>query len=75
MYCHIRFSDNGIGFDPQYKDKIFDVFQRLNSKDEYSGTGIGLSIVKKIIENHSGVITATSGPGQGATFDIYLPAG
>jgi light-regulated signal transduction histidine kinase (bacteriophytochrome) len=60
-------------FDPQYKDKIFDIFQRLDSKEEYTDTGIGLSVVKKIMENHNGVITATSGQGQGATFGIYLP--
>lgn len=73
MYCHIRFSDNGIGFDPQYSERIFQVFQRLHGKEEYSGTGIGLAIVKKIVENHSGVITATGAVGEGATFDIFLP--
>lgn len=66
--------DNGIGFDPDFSIKIFEVFQKLHSKDEYEGTGIGLSIVKKIIENHHGVITATSEPGKGARFDIYVPA-
>ncbi|MEI9911512.1 MAG: HAMP domain-containing sensor histidine kinase [Bacteroidota bacterium] len=73
-YCHISIADNGIGFDPQYKDQIFEVFQRLHGKEEYSGTGIGLSIVKKIVENHNGIITATSEPGKGTTFDIYIPA-
>ncbi|MEO6040225.1 MAG: PAS domain-containing protein, partial [Saprospiraceae bacterium] len=72
-YCHLSISDNGIGFDPQYKDRIFEVFQRLHGKSEYKGTGIGLAIVKKIVENHNGVITATSELGHGATFDIYLP--
>ena len=72
-YCHISFSDNGIGFDPQYKDRIFEVFQRLYGKDEYDGTGIGLAIVKKIVENHHGVITATGVINEGARFDIYLP--
>ncbi len=72
-YCHISISDNGIGFDPQYKDRIFEVFQRLHGKEEYSGTGIGLSIVKKIVDNHSGLITATGELNRGATFDIYLP--
>ncbi len=73
-YCHISVSDNGIGFDPQYKDRIFEVFQRLHGKEEYKGTGIGLSIVKKIVENHNGVITATGALNQGAVFDIYIPA-
>ncbi|MEQ8471715.1 MAG: PAS domain S-box protein [Marinoscillum sp.] len=72
-YCHISFSDNGIGFEPQYNEKIFDLFQRLHAKNEYIGTGIGLSIVKKIVENHNGVITANGKPDEGATFDIYLP--
>jgi two-component system CheB/CheR fusion protein len=72
-YCHISFSDNGIGFDPQYKNKIFEVFQRLHNREEYVGTGIGLAIVKKIIENHNGFITATGELGKGATFDIYIP--
>ncbi len=73
-YCHLSVADNGIGFDPQYKDRIFEVFQRLHGKEEYSGTGIGLAIVKKIVENHSGVITATGELNKGATFDIYFPA-
>lgn len=72
-YCHISFSDNGIGFDPQYKTKIFEVFQRLHTKEEYAGTGIGLAIVKKIIENHKGAIKAKGELGKGATFDIYIP--
>ena len=73
-YCHITVSDNGIGFDPQYSEKIFDVFQRLHGKEKYNGTGIGLAIVKRIIENHDGVITATSEPKKGTRFDIYIPA-
>ncbi|MEO6405757.1 MAG: PAS domain-containing protein, partial [Ferruginibacter sp.] len=73
-YCHISFQDNGIGFEPHYRHRIFDVFQRLHPKEEYPGTGIGLAIVKKIIENHNGYITASSELGKGATFDIYLPA-
>lgn len=73
-YCHITITDNGIGFDPQYKDQIFEVFQRLHGKKEYEGTGIGLSMVKKIVENHHGIITATSELNKGATFDIYIPA-
>lgn len=72
-YCHISVTDNGIGFEPQYKDRIFEVFQKLHSKEEYEGTGIGLAIVKKIVENHNGIITATSELNKGATFDIYMP--
>ncbi len=74
FYNKISVRDNGIGFDMQYKARIFEVFQRLHTKDEYSGTGIGLAIVKKIVENHSGYLTVDSAPNQGATFDIYIPA-
>ena len=73
MYCHITISDNGIGFEQQYNVKIFELFQRLNSPSEYQGTGIGLAIVKKIVENHHGVIAAHSSYNHGATFDIYIP--
>lgn len=73
-YCHITIADNGIGFDQIYSDKIFELFQRLHHKTAYSGTGIGLAIVKKIIENHNGVITASGIINEGATFDIYIPA-
>jgi two-component system CheB/CheR fusion protein len=72
-YCHISFSDNGIGFEKEFSEKIFEVFQKLHSRDEYAGTGIGLAIVKKIIENHNGVITATSEVNKGTIFDIYIP--
>ena len=72
-YCHIAVKDNGIGFDPEYRERIFGVFQRLHGKDEYDGTGIGLAIVKKIVENHNGIITATGILNIGATFDIYIP--
>ena len=72
-YCHITIKDNGIGFEPEYSEKIFEVFQRLYGKEVYKGTGIGLAIVKKIVENHNGIITATSQLNQGATFDIYIP--
>ncbi len=72
-YCHISITDNGIGFDPLYKDRIFEVFQRLHGKEEYAGTGIGLAIVKKIVDNHNGFITATGQLQKGATFDIYIP--
>jgi signal transduction histidine kinase len=72
-YCHITVTDNGIGFEPIYSEKIFEVFQKLHGKEEYSGTGIGLAIVKKIVENHNGIITATGELNQGATFNIYIP--
>jgi PAS domain S-box-containing protein len=72
-YCHIKISDNGIGFEQQYSSKIFEVFQRLHGKLEYTGTGIGLAIVKKIVDNHNGIITAAGEKNKGATFDIYLP--
>ena len=73
-YCHISIADNGIGFEQQYAKRIFEVFQRLHGKQQYSGTGIGLAIVKKIVDNHKGVITATGETGVGARFDIYIPA-
>ena len=73
-YCHIIYTDNGIGFDPQYSERIFEVFQRLHSKEEYRGTGMGLAICKRIVENHHGVITASGKLNKGARFDIYIPA-
>ena len=73
-YCHIIISDNGIGFEKEYAEKIFEVFQKLHSKDDYAGTGIGLAIVKKIVDNHDGMITATSELKKGTTFNIYIPA-
>jgi two-component system CheB/CheR fusion protein len=73
-YCHIKIADNGIGFENEFSDKIFEVFQKLHDREEYAGTGIGLAIVKKIVENHSGIITATGELDKGATFDIYIPA-
>jgi PAS domain S-box-containing protein len=72
-YCHISVSDNGIGFEEHLSKKIFEVFQKLHGKDEYPGTGIGLAIVKKIVENHNGIITATGQLNKGATFNIFLP--
>ena len=73
-YCHITVKDNGIGFEPHFSELIFGVFQKLHSKDVYMGTGIGLAIVKKIVENHNGIVTATGELNKGATFDIYIPA-
>lgn len=72
-YHMISISDNGIGFDQKYAEKIFEIFQRLHGKNEYSGTGIGLSICKKIVENHKGFIIAKSERDKGSTFEIYLP--
>lgn len=72
-YCHISVSDNGIGFDPQDKDLIFQVFQRLHGRQSYTGSGIGLAIVKKVVDNHNGVINAIGLPNEGATFNIYIP--
>jgi PAS domain S-box-containing protein len=73
-YYRITFSDNGIGFDPKHAERIFDVFQRLKPKPDSRGTGIGLAIVKKVVANHEGLVTAESEPDKGATFKIYLPA-
>jgi signal transduction histidine kinase len=73
-YHCISVADNGIGFEQQYGERIFKIFHRLNTKEDYSGNGIGLSIVKKIMETHRGFITATGVPGQGAVFSVYLPA-
>ncbi|WP_372752521.1 PAS domain-containing protein [Mariniflexile sp.] len=72
-YHKIAFKDNGIGFKQQYADKIFEVFQRLHQKTEYSGTGIGLAICKKILENHNGYITAFGTEAVGSEFVIYFP--
>ena len=72
-YCRIYIADNGIGFNEHYLDKIFTMFQRLHGRTEYEGTGIGLSIVKKIVEKHNGIVTARSQEGQGTTFIIVLP--
>jgi two-component system CheB/CheR fusion protein len=72
-YCHIRIKDNGIGFDQALSKRIFKVFEKLHSKDQYPGTGIGLAIVKKIIDTHNGLIVASSVKNKGTTFDIYLP--
>lgn len=72
-YYKISFVDNGIGFEPEFASNIFEVFQRLHSKNEYSGTGIGLSICKKIVEKHQGYIHAIGKKDEGSTFVIYLP--
>ncbi len=72
-YVRLTIEDNGIGFDEQYLGKIFTIFQRLHTKDQYAGTGIGLAIVKKIVEKHNGIITATSDEGKGSAFIIIIP--
>jgi PAS domain S-box-containing protein len=69
----LAIADNGIGFDTQYLDRIFKVFQRLHGRTEYKGTGIGLAVCAKIVEGHGGQITAQSIPNQGATFFVTLP--
>ncbi len=72
-FCRITVKDNGIGFDEIYLDRIFIIFQSLNDRQSYEGTGIGLAIAKKIIDKHNGLITAKSKPGEGASFIIVLP--
>jgi signal transduction histidine kinase len=72
-YYQISITDNGLGFEPQYAEKIFELFQRLNGKTNSSGSGIGLAICKKIVQNHRGVIKATGKLNEGARFDIYIP--
>ena len=73
QFAEIRFADNGIGFEQQYGERIFKLFQRLHPKSAYSGTGVGLSIVSKIVKNHMGYILAESEKGKGAVFTLWLP--
>ena len=72
-YEVVAISDNGIGMDSQYSNRIFDMFQRLHERDQYGGNGIGLALCRRIIENHNGIITFSSKPNEGTTFWIYLP--
>jgi signal transduction histidine kinase len=69
----IVISDNGIGFNDEYAEKIFDTFTRLNSKDKYEGTGLGLALCKKIVERHHGRISAAGEKDKGASFTVLLP--
>ncbi|MBW4690951.1 MAG: PAS domain S-box protein [Lyngbya sp. HA4199-MV5] len=72
MY-QISIQDQGIGFDEQYRDRIFKIFERLHGRSEYEGTGIGLAVCRRIVERHNGSIVAQSAPGKGSTFTITLP--
>ncbi len=73
QYVKISFTDNGIGFEMEYSDRIFQIFQRLHGKSEYPGSGIGLAICKKIVDRHKGLIRVDSSPLKGSIFSVYLP--
>ena len=72
-YHAIGLTDNGIGFDEQHRERIFETFYRLQGRSQYEGTGIGLAIVKRVVELHKGHIVAKSEPGKGSAFTVYLP--
>jgi signal transduction histidine kinase len=72
-YLKIEVEDNGIGFEEKYASKIFQMFQRLHGRSEFPGTGMGLAICKKVVENHHGFIVVRSKPGEGAVFTCYFP--
>ena len=72
-FCRISIRDNGIGFEQKFADQIFVVFQRLHTRQEYEGTGIGLAVCRKITDRHGGAIVAKSADGEGATFIVTLP--
>jgi signal transduction histidine kinase len=74
-YIKLQLQDNGIGFSNEEAKKIFGTFTRLHAKDKYEGTGLGLSLCRKIAERHGGTIWAEGQPGEGATFTVLLPAG
>ena len=67
------FEDNGIGFEPEYADRIFGVFERLHGREDYEGTGMGLAIVRRVVERHGGAVRAIGDPGRGARFEVDLP--
>jgi light-regulated signal transduction histidine kinase (bacteriophytochrome) len=71
--CVLSVTDNGIGFDEKYLDRIFTIFQRLHGRQEYEGTGVGLAVCRRIVERHGGYITAESKPGEGARFLVTIP--
>ena len=73
-YHKIEIADNGLGFEQEHSERIFQIFQRLHGRSEYPGTGVGLAIVQKVVENHSGYIQAEGEPDKGATFRVWLPA-
>ncbi|RYY94536.1 MAG: PAS domain-containing sensor histidine kinase, partial [Chitinophagaceae bacterium] len=72
-WTRIEVRDNGIGFDPEHSERIFETFSRLHSKDQYEGTGLGLALCRKIVRRHGGQISAEGRPGEGATFVLTLP--
>lgn len=74
LYYRISVLDNGIGFEQQMAEKIFDIFERLHSRDNYEGNGIGLALCKRIVQKHGGSIAAYGFPGMGARFDLLFPA-